>query len=276
MFNLKQIYKKRDPFVHKGNFGRLLIIGGSWMFTGSPIFNAMSALRAGCDLVFVFAPERAANIAATKKPDIITIPYDGNFLTRKQILNLNQVIKTQRISAVVIGGGLGRERETFLAIRTIIAALTLPMCIDADAIRALPKNLQTLENKKAVLTPHADEFQQLTGEAIKPDVTFRKEKVRKWARTLGVPILVKGAIDVVSNGEEIYLNRTGSVYMTKGGFGDTLAGICGALLARNVSPFDALCAATYINGRAGELAVKQYGEGVIASDIFKMIPKVIS
>jgi len=276
MFNLKQIYKKREPWVHKGDFGKVLVVGGSWMFSGSPYFNALAALRAGCDLAFVMTPKRVADIVATKKPDIITIPYEGHFLTPKQLVLFDQVISSQKISALVIGGGLGREKTTFSAVKEIIASYNLPMCIDADAIRALEKNWEILKGKKAVLTPHADEFWQLTGQIVRPDIVDRKEKVHMWAKKIGVPILIKGAIDVASNGNEIYLNRTGSPYMTKGGFGDTLAGICGALLARGVPPFDALCAATYINGRAGEMAAKEYGEGVIASDIFKMIPKIIS
>lgn len=275
MFNLKEIYKKREPWAHKGNFGRLLVIGGSWMFSGSPIFNSHAALRAGVDLVFVMAPERTANIVAIKKPDVITVPYQGHFLTRKQILLVNQIIESQKISAMVIGGGLGREQETFSAIREIISASKLPICIDADAIRAL-ENSQIFKNKKAVLTPHSDEFYTLTGEKVEPNIIDRKEKVKKWAKKIGAVIALKGNIDVVSNGSEIYLNRAGSPYMTKGGFGDTLAGVCGALLARNIEPFEAACAACYINGKAGELAVKMYGEGVIASDILKMIPKVIS
>jgi len=275
MFNLKEIYPKRDAWAHKGHFGRLLVVGGSNVYSGSPFFNAMSALRAGVDLVYIFAPERVANIVATKQPDILTIPYRGKLLTREQVYYLTQVINELKISAMVIGGGLGRQRETFLAVRKIIGLVSIPMCIDADAIRALENHWQVLQNKKVVLTPHTDEFRQLTGESLTLEIISRKEKVIKWAQTLGAVIALKGNIDIVSDGQEFYFNRTGSPLMTKGGFGDTLAGICGALLARGVAPFEAACASCYINGRAGELAVKEYGEGVVASDILEMIPKVI-
>ena len=276
MFNLKQIYKKREPWVHKGQFGKLLVIGGSHQYTGSPWYNAMAALRAGVDLVYIFAPDRVSNILATVAPEMMTVPYKGNFLTRAQIPLIFKTIKERRITALLLGGGLGREKETVKAVHSIIQKATLPMVLDADAIRALENKWQILKGKSVVLTPHADEFRQLTGEKPNPDFFDRKEKVKKWAKIIGVPILLKGHIDVVSDGKELYFNKGGDPLMTKGGFGDTLAGICGALLARGISSFDALCAACYINNKAGEMACKEYGEGVLASDIFKFIPKIIS
>ena len=276
MFNLKKIYKKREPWVHKGQFGKLLIVAGSHQYTGSPWYNAMAALRAGVDLVYIVSPERVSNILATAGAEMITVPFKGDFLTRRQISLILKTALERRVTALLMGGGLGREKETFRAVKEIIKKIELPMVLDADALRALENNWQILKGKKAALTPHADEFRQLCGEKVKPDFFDRKEKVKKWAQKIGVPILLKGHIDVASDGMEIYLDRGGSVFMTKGGFGDTLAGICGALLARGVEPFEAVCAACYINGKAGEMAVKEFDEGVLASDIFEFIPKVIS
>ena len=276
MFNLKQIYKKREPWVHKGQFGKLLVIAGSNQYSGSPIFNTMAALRAGVDLAYILTPERVSNIISSFAPEMITIPYKGDFLTRRQIPLILKTLKEKRTTALLMGGGLGREAETFLAIREIIKKIDLPMVLDADAIRALENHWQILKDKKVVLTPHADEFKQLTGDKVEANFEDRKAKVKKWAKKIGAPILLKGHIDFASDGEEIYLNRGGSVYMTKGGFGDTLAGICGALVARGVDIFEALCAACYINNRAGGMACEKFGEGIIASDIFEYIPKVIS
>jgi NAD(P)H-hydrate epimerase len=276
MFNLREIYHARDPWVHKGQFGKLLVIGGSYWFTGSPWYNAMAALRAGVDLVYILAPERVSNILATAVPEMLTIPYPGSFLTPKQIPLIEETIKKRRITAIVIGGGLGREKITFAAVLKIIANLNLPMVIDADAIRTLQHEWKILQGKKAVLTPHADEFFQLTGEFPKPEFEDRKEKVKRWSAALGVTLLLKGHIDVVSDGRQFYFYKGGSPFMTKGGFGDTLAGICGAILARGVAPFTAACAACYINNKAGEMACQEYKEGVLASDIFQFIPKVIS
>jgi len=269
---LSKIYKKRSNWAHKGQFGKVLIIAGSSRYSGSPVFNAVSALRSGADLVTVVGHNRAMNIAAAYLPDIITYPLDDELRSKhlRQILNL-----AKDYDSLVIGCGLNRSQETYQAIREIIKKINLPMVIDAEAIRAVAEQPRILKNKSAVLTPHTEEFRILTGVAVKPDVKDRREKVRFWAKKFKTVILLKGHTDVISDGRTVALNHSGSPFMIKGGFGDTLSGIGGTLLARGLSPLMAGQTAAYINGRAGELASKKYGEGVLASDIFDFIPQVI-
>ncbi|HOK20663.1 MAG TPA: NAD(P)H-hydrate dehydratase, partial [Candidatus Paceibacterota bacterium] len=182
---------------------------------------------------------------------------------------------SQKFNALIIGGGLNRNEATFRVIREIIQKINLPVVIDAEAIRALAYNHQILKNKKTILTPHKEEFRALTSDTVEDNIANRKITVKKWAEKLQTVILLKGHVDVISDGKKVAVNKTGSPYMTKGGFGDTLAGICGALLARQIDPFQAAVAAAYINGKAGALAAQKYGEGVLASDIFEFIPQVI-
>ncbi|MCX7778954.1 MAG: NAD(P)H-hydrate dehydratase [Patescibacteria group bacterium] len=270
---LKKIYLPRKPWTHKGEHGYVLIVAGSKRYSGSPVFNALSALRAGADLITIIGPKRAMDIAATFAPDLICYPLEGDFL---ELAHTPEIIKmSQNFNSLVIGGGLGRNKKTLKAIQEIITRTNLPMVIDADAIYAVAQEMVILKNKKAVITPHLREFKILTNEKVLPNVDDRREKVERWAKKLGLTILLKGHVDIISDGRETVFNRTGSVFMTKGGFGDTLAGICGAILARGFSPFESACAAAYINGKAGELAAKKYGESVLASDIFEFIPKVI-
>jgi len=270
--NLKHIYKKRSNWSHKGDFGKVLIIAGSGQYSGSPIFNAVATLKSGADLVMVAGHKRAMGVAANYLPDIITHSLEDE-------LNSNHAAEilalSKKFDSLVIGCGLDRSAETYQAIGEIIRGVELPIVIDAEAIRAVAENREILKNKKAVLTPHSEEFGVLTGEEVKPEINDRKKKVKKWARELGAVILLKGYVDVISDGGKIALNKTGSPFMTKGGFGDTLSGICGALLARGVKPFEAAQAAAYINGKAGELATKKYGESVLASDIFEFLPEAI-
>jgi len=275
MFNLRKIYKKRDNWVHKGNFGKLLIIAGSRKYTGSPWYNAMAALRSGVDLVYIITPESVANILSSVAPELLTVGYHGDFLTQNQVHLALSTIQERRITALLVGSGLGRTEETLEAIQAIIQKVNLPMVLDADAIRALKDNWKILTGKRALLTPHANEFKELTNEEIGIDFADRTKKVKDWAKKIGTTILLKGYRDIISDGSALYVNRTGSSCMTKGGFGDTLAGICGALLSRGIDPLQAACAGAYINGKAGELASREFGEGVIASDIFEFIPKVI-
>ncbi len=268
---LKIVYTKRDEWSRKYNFGSLLVIGGNKQYSGSPAFNALSAYRAGVDLVTVAAPERAADIVASFSPDIIAYPLKGEFLTRRHIPELLKL--SHKKTACVIGGGLGREKETMLAVLEFISKCGLPCVIDADAIHAL--QLKPEIGKNHLITPHTKEFFVLTGMQPTTHLNERVRYVEEAARKLEATILLKGHIDVIASKEYTAINKTGSAYMTKGGFGDTLAGIAGALLARNVDAFTAACAAAYINGVAGEKASKKYGESVTASDLIKEIPTAI-
>jgi NAD(P)H-hydrate epimerase len=269
---IKKIYKSREKWSHKGNFGNLLVIGGSRKYSGSPAFNALSAFRSGVDLVTVVAPRRAADIIASFSPDMVTYPLEGDYINEKHLDDI--FVLTGSSDAVVIGGGMERNKKTLNTINRIFKGLTLPCVIDADAIHAVVKNKKLLRDN-FVITPHSIEFSVLTG--VKPDNNLKKRVnlVKKFASELGCIIALKGYVDVISDGKKVSMNKTGNHYMTIGGTGDTLAGICGALLARKIDPFDAACAACYINGKAGDLAARKLGEGFIASDLINEIPKVI-
>lgn len=272
---VRSIYRSRPKRVHKGMFGRLLVVSGSRRFTGSPIFVSMSAYRAGCDLVFIAAPERAADVAAGFSPNLITEPLEGDFLAPGHLPQIRKLVEEVRPTAMVIGPALWREKETFMAIVKLIQDSEIPMVIDADAIRAVAAKPSVLKGKAAVLTPHANEFLALTGQKAAEELTARAEAVRYWSLRMHTVILLKGHVDAASDGKSVLLNRTGTPYMTKGGMGDTLAGICGALLGRGVAPLEAAAAAAYINGKAGELASREKGEGVLATDLIEKIQEVL-
>jgi len=269
---LKKIYKKRPEWSHKGDFGHLLVIGGSKKYSGSPAFNTLAAYRSGVDLVTVVAPKRAANIIATFSSDMITYPLEGDYLKKKHLKEIFGLIGG--VNALVIGGGLERNKETLETVRRILGNIKVPCVIDADAIYALI-GYEKLIKHEFVITPHANEFFALTG--IKPESIEQRriELVRNSASILGCVMVLKGHVDVISNRGKSAINKTGSPYMTVGGTGDTLAGICGALLARGIDSFDAACAACYINGMAGSFAARKYGEGMMASDLINEIPNVI-
>ncbi len=217
------------------------------------------------------------NIAAQFLPDIITFPLVGDYLRKKHLpFILKQIPK---FDSLILGCGLGRSLETFQVVLEIIKKANLPMVVDADGIRAISQEKEKissiLKEKKIVLTPHSKEFEILTGEKLTTEIGERKEKVKKWAKKLNCLILLKGHLDVISDGQEVFLNETGSPFMTKGGFGDILTGILGAILARKVNLFEAAKAASFINGQAGQLAAEKYGEGLLASDSFEIISQVI-
>ena len=266
---VKKVYKKREAWSHKGQFGRLLVVGGSKLYSGSPAFNAMAAYRAGCDLVTIVAPERAANIAASFKPDIIAYPLKGNYIEKKHVKEIRKLMETS--SAMVVGGGISKEKKTLSAVAAILKESKIPTVVDADGLYAVKKKL----GRKFLLTPHSHEFFVLSGGKPSRFVNERLGKTKALAARIGCTVLLKGHIDTISDGTQVATGATGNPYMTKGGMGDTLAGICGALLARGASTFDAACCAAYINGLAGDIASKTFHEGLTASDMLWSIPKAI-
>jgi NAD(P)H-hydrate epimerase len=254
-------------------FGKLLVVGGSKVYSGSPSFNSLAAYRAGCDLVTVIGPKRPMDIVAKFLPEMITIPLAGDYLTPRHTKEI--IAEIDKADAVVIGGGLGRNRKSLNAVKKILSYVKSnkkPCVVDADALHAL-KGLHL--NKNFILTPHSQEFFVVTGTKVRTDVFSRVQETQKAAAKMGCVILLKGYADVISDGKKVSVNQTGNPYMTKGGTGDTLAGICGALLARSVSVFDAACAAAFLSGAAGDIAAKKHNESTLPSDIINEIPVVL-
>ncbi len=274
---LKQVYKKRPSGSSKYDYGALLIIGGSEKYSGSPAFNALAALaayRAGADIVEVISPRRAAGIVATFSPDIIAIPVEGNYLSKKHLDKM--FAETRNKSAVVIGGGIGRENSTLKTVLKYLKKIHIPAVIDADAIYAVAKD-KSIIRPNHIITPHEHEFCVLTGINLKNLTTNQKiAAVRDSAKQLNCTILLKGNPDIISDGKNNAVNKTGNRFMTVGGTGDTLAGICGSLLAQGNSPFQSACAAAYINGRAGDIVAKKKKQAMLASDLIQAIPEVIA
>jgi len=278
---LKNIYKPRPADSKKYDFGLLLVIGGSDFYSGSPALSAMAAFRSGVDMVRIIAPRRAADIIASFSPNLAAYPLDDKWLTKRHLATLISMTESAKEvsrgnTAVVIGGGMGRTEETQEAILEYLSQVQVPVVIDADAIHAVGKNPEIISGKNFLVTPHTYEFFVLTGREVYklPD----KEKIKavqEEAQRLQTTILLKGAVDIVSDGKEVGLIKGGSSYMAKGGTGDALAGICGALLARGCGPFEAACAASFINKKAGEIVAEKLKDGLTATDLIEAIPEII-
>lgn len=267
-----QMLQKRNPEAHKGNAGKILVIGGG-PYSGAPALAALAALRAGADLVTVAVPESVARIVASYSPDLIVRKLTSNILCPEDLSILPDLINSHDV--VVMGMGLGRATETLEAVRKI-----LPFCrkvvLDADALSALSGTFfETLAgNCEIIVTPHAGEFARLRGVETPEDPETREKAVREFSEEKGVVTLLKGKIDIISDGKQTLLNRTGNPGMTVGGTGDVLAGITGSLFSRNQAFLAAACAA-FINGAAGDLAFEKAGNSLLATDVLEMIPEII-
>ncbi len=279
---LSEIYKERPPESRKYDFGMVIVIGGSDFYSGSPALSALAAFRAGADMVRIIAPKRAADIVASFGPDMAAYPLDGKYLTKDHLpILISMTEAAKEVSrgniAVVLGGGLGRSDETQDAILGYLSGISsISVVIDADAISVVRDNTDVLKGKDCMITPHYNEFFKLTGRDVY-DLTLeeRTEAVKEEAGRIGATILLKGRVDIISDGEEVALNRIGSPYLTVGGCGDTLAGIAGAMAARKMSSVRAASAAAYINSKAGSLAAEKMRDSLVATDLIDSIAQAI-
>jgi len=278
---IKKIYKLRPLDSRKYDFGLMLVIGGSEFYTGAPALAALAAFRAGLDMVRVIAPKRAADIIASFSPVLASYGLKGDYIEKEHVaLLVSRTIAAKEVArgnaSVVIGSGLGRDEQTQEVIKEYLSAIDVPCVIDADAIYAVAEQPAIVAGKPFVITPHSNEFMLLTGKEIRELPQDEKIKlVQEEAARLQTTILFKAHIDIISDGKEVILNKTGTPYMTIGGTGDTLAGIVGALLARGISPLEAAAAGAYINGKAGEFASKKFKDSLIATDLIEEIRNVI-
>ncbi len=290
---LKTFYPIPKKESHKGDNGRLLIVSGG-PYYGAPALSSFAAQRTGIDLVIIATPKNVAKAITSYSPLLIKPVKLAKHLAKisptliisklsdekKIVLSDVKIIKEQmkKADALLIGPGLGLERQTQITIEEIINnfnKLQKPMVIDADAIRVVGKKQNLIKNTKTVITPHTKEFKYLTGVALSNNLKKRKEEVENWAKKLGITIVLKGPIDIISNGELTKLNELHNPSMTVGGTGDVLAGIIGALLSKGVKPFNAARIGIFINGAAGNLAFEKYSYGLIATDIIEQIPNIL-
>lgn len=276
---LKEIYKPRDPNSRKYDFGLVLVIGGSQFYSGSPALSALAAFRSGADMVRVIAPKRAADIIASFTPALAAYPLEGDWLSKNHLATLIAMTESAKDvsngkTAVVIGGGAGRSKETQEVIAEYLSKVQVPVIVDADAIYAIASKPEVFKGKNFLFTPHSYEFFCLTGREVagKSDEE-RVAAVQEAALALGATILLKGKTDIISNGKDVALNSTGNAYMTIGGTGDVLAGICGSLASRGLDLFTVAQAAAFLNGKAGESVSQKKKDGLIVTDLIEALPE---
>ena len=270
--SVRRLYPPRDKWSHKGDHGKVLVIGGSRRFRGAPALCALAALRAGADIATVAAPESSADVIASFSPDIITEPMEGDYFNPE---NLRGVLAaSERFDAVVIGNGMGRMARSMEAVLEFLRLSSKPCVIDADALYMITGRLDALR-RGWIITPHGNEFFSLAGAKPGKTLESRVAAAEKFSREIRAAVLLKGYKDVIAEGGRSAVNSTGNPFMTVGGTGDVLAGICGALLAGGAKPFDAAAAGAYISGAAGDMAASTTGPGLVATDVIAKIPAVL-
>lgn len=251
-------YPVPESGSHKGDNGKVMLISGGPYF-GAPIMASMAALRSGADIVRVFTPQSSAAVVSAYNPVLMVTPLPGDHLTKESVDPLLQ--ESEKYDAILIGPGLGISEDTADAVRMFTERCRKPMVIDADGLNAVSGMRFEVPS---VLTPHRREFERLGG-----------DEPSHVAERMNATVLLKGSVDIITDGTACRTNRTGTPAMTGAGTGDVLAGIVSALLSKGMSAFDAAALASYVCGKAGELCFERRSYGMIATDLIDAIPSVL-
>ena len=252
---------------HKGDAGEVLVVGGG-PYAGAPALAGQAALRAGADLVRIACPTSVADAVQGYSENLILRPYDGERFAPRHVKGVLETAAAH--DAVVLGPGLGTHDETRSAVREFLTRYDGTAVVDADALSVVP---EVDTDATLVCTPHQGELRGMGG-GTAAEWRARAKLVTEFAAELGHVLLVKGPYDVVSDGGETRVNRTGNPGMTVGGTGDVLAGAAGAV-ACVVPPLQAAAVAAYAAGRAGDAAAEAAGDGLVATDLLDRLPDAL-
>lgn len=264
----------RNPWGHKGNFGKLLLLCGSRGYTGAAFFAAMGALRSGAGLVFLGVPESIYGIEAVKlnEPVIFPLPDAGGRLSADAVPEI--LTRLPQLDAVLVGPGLGQSEGTLAVVRAVLEKAECPVVVDADGINVLSAHRDLLRGRKSptILTPHDGEFARLGG-VIGED---RMAAAADLAHDLGCVVLLKGHETCITDGVNGYINPTGNPGMAVGGSGDVLAGVITALLGAGLPPLEAAACGAWLHGAAGDRCAAELGQyGMLPTDMLSALPRLM-
>lgn len=263
---LLPFYKRRDVNSHKGDYGHVILMVGSYGKMGAAILSSRAALRSGAGLLTAFVPACGYNIIQTAVPEAMALCSEGeNFI--------DTVVPTECYSAIGIGCGMGTHTKTVQVLDSVLSRCSVPLVLDADALNMLSQHPELLKKlpPNAVLTPHRKEFERLAGAASSEEVLLAKQLA--FSAAYQVFVVLKGhKTRITSPTGEIWVNTTGNAGMAKGGNGDALTGIITALLAQGCTASEACALGVYIHGLAGDLAVEATGDyALLATDLIEKL-----
>lgn len=279
--DLRDLIPSGPRDAHKGQFGHVLVLGGSIGMSGAPAMTARAALRSGAGLVTVVAPSTVQKVIAAKLDEAMTLPVeekDGAFCAQ----SFETVRRAaERCDVLCVGPGATQNPEAQDLMVRVLREIDKPGVVDADGLNALACRSDELMNRKTplVMTPHPGECARLLGSSADAIQSDRIGAVRSAAGRYRAVVVLKGAGSLIADGRKagavpIRINTTGNPGMASGGSGDSLTGIIGALLGQGLDAFDAACAGTYLHGRSGDIAAAEKGQiGMIAGDIIESIPR---
>ncbi len=279
MTNQKQeifsLFSKRPEYANKGDFGRALIIAGSYGMAGAAIICAKSCIKSGIGICDIACEDRVYPIVSSSVPAAVCTPLSKEFSADDKT-NLKNSLK--KADVVVIGPGMGNSDYTDKILRLVLELSEVPVIIDADALNVLSSDLSILEGKKCdvIITPHPGEMSRLTGASVVEINANRVKVATEFSKKYNVITLLKGKNTVISNERgEYFINESGTPAMATGGSGDMLCGVISAFIGEGFSPVDATRAGAFVHGLAGEYSEKEFSaRATTPGSMIKMLSKV--
>lgn len=270
MMEWQDVYRcfaPRTADSHKGTYGTVLSVCGSYGMAGAAALAAKAALRSGAGLVVAAVPESIYPIVAVQVPEAVFAPYpEGGAKAAVTLLP-----RVESASSLLIGCGLGQTRAAAELTEALLAGTTCPIILDADGINLLARHISIVETIQAplIVTPHPLELSRLLGYSVAQVQEDRPAAAREAARRIGAVVVLKGHHTVIAAPSgETWVNPTGNPGMAVGGSGDVLAGMIAALVAQGLSPADAACCGVYLHGAAGDRAAARLSQhAMLPSDI---------
>ena len=264
----------RDPWGHKGTFGKILLLCGSRGFTGAAYLAAMGALRTGAGLVFLGDPESIYAIEAVKlnEPVVFPLPDKDGKLSEEAIPEI--MARLPQMDAVLIGCGLGQSEGTLAVVKAVLENAACPVIVDADGINVLSAHRDILRGRQypTILTPHDGEFARIGG----CPTADRMESAAALARDLGCIVLLKGHRTCITDGRTGYRNTTGNPGMAVGGSGDVLAGMIVSLLGQGIALLEAAACGAWLHGASGDLCAMELGQyAMLPTDMLNALPRLL-
>ena len=270
---VKKFIPSRKSNSRKGDNGKVLVVGGSYMYHGAPILSSLAALRSGSDLVYTAVPKINVQSTRSISPDLIVIPMADSKLTRGTVNKLLGQAPQDLDSATI---GMGLAIQDVEALKLLVKSLlNRDVRLSLDASSLVKEVLPLIANKNVVVTPHTGEFKRLFGEIPPENKVKRIQAVEKYAKNNSITILLKGGIDIISNGVKTFTNVKNTPAMTVGGTGDVLSGITAGFLARNRNSLEAASSAAFVNGLSGKITQKHFGLHITATDLIENLPNVL-
>ncbi|MFL6390484.1 MAG: NAD(P)H-hydrate dehydratase [Nitrososphaeraceae archaeon] len=272
---IKKLVIPRLRSSKKGDNGIVLIAGGSRKYHGAPILASMAAIRSGTDLVYTAVPRSIILAVRCFSPNIIALPLPDDKLTVGSVNRLIRMIPKKADSAAVGMGMSIAKSEALLSLIRQLKSNGIKLLLDASAL--IPEVLKEISGTDTIITPHIGEYKRIFSEENLSGITTEKERisnVHRLAKQYDITILLKGSVDIISDGEHVAINKIHNCAMTVGGTGDVLSGLTAGFLTK-LKPFDASILGVYFNGVAGNIVYNRIGLHMVASDLIESLPKAI-